>query len=366
MSIPILDYLPCDLVSYHETVEPALGKAWKGDFQPLRELMASARHVSYWPIFNVPNPLPALSLAGSLGWFPLSATEPFWPQFLATDSFWPRDRHPRECLPAEFFTNDYLDLWELFSHHLPTIFDTHASFDSLDGLEFLQNCLFYTLCCWRPTEEIVDSREIVNEDLSLWEEYISRTPEIQALWDGFEHAIDPDIVAIDPDIVGWLSPEKTAHLLATVPTGERPFLYAVVDGCVRDYHYKWTNWPLSPELAALAGRIPYLRPNNGYPPHDKEKLNDPDREVFSAYIREYARKKQEMDEEFERTAITDEEQQHDIFRRMYLYWLEHKPEGFLEQNEHYYQNLARMESTIMGRFQYAAERGWGMLKIYEP
>jgi hypothetical protein len=42
-----------------------------------------------------------------------------------------------------------------------------------------------------------------------------------------------------------MSPEKTAHLLATVPAGERPLLYAVVDGCVRDYHYTWTHWPLS-------------------------------------------------------------------------------------------------------------------------
>ena len=359
MSSPILDYLPCGLVSYRETIQPALSKAGQGDFQPLRELMASARHVSHWPIFNVPHPLPALSLAGYLGWSPLSSTEPFWPQFLAY--FWPRDGRPCECFPAEFFTCDYLDLWELFSHHLPTIFSTDAY---LEGQKFLQRCLFYTLCCWCPTEELVDSRKIGNEHLYLWEEYISRTPEIQAHWDGFEHIG----VAIDPDIVGWLSPEKTAHLLATVPTGERPFLYAVVSGCIRDYHYTWTNWPLSPELAALAVRTHYLRPNNTYPQYDKEEFeaarNNPDREVLRAYMREYDRKAKERYEEFERTAITDEEQERDIFRRMYLYWLEHTPEGFLEQNEQYYQALAHMESTVMGRFKYAAERGWGMLKIY--
>ena len=358
MSIPFLDYLPCDLVSYHETVEPALGKAWQGDFQPLRELMASAQHVSYWPIFNVPNPLPDTFFAGPkccFGWDYFRKDESIWPQL-----FNPRDFPSalREELLQEAEETQELNFWALCSRHLPALFDDHVH---TEPQTFLLRCLFYTFCSQLPSEEMADCREIGNEDLFLWEEYISRTSENGALWDGFE----PIRLAIDSNTVGWLSPEKTAHLLATVPAGERPLLYAVVDGCVRDYHYTWTNWPLSPELAALAVRIPYLRPNNGYPQHDKEKLNNPDREVFSAYMREYVRKKQEMDEEFRRTAITDEEQQHDIFRRMYLYWLEHQPEGFLEQNEHYYQNLARMEITIMGRFKYATEHGWGMLMMYK-
>ena len=170
MSIPILDYLPCDLVSYRETVQPSLDKAWKGDFQPLRELMASVQYISSCPIFNIPNPLPDKFFAGPkccFGWDYFRKDESIWPQF-----FSPRDFPGalREELLREAEETQELNFWALCSRHLPALFDDHGP---TEPQAFLLRCLFYTFCCQLPSEEMADCRKIGNEDLNLWEDYLS-------------------------------------------------------------------------------------------------------------------------------------------------------------------------------------------------
>lgn len=64
MSFPILDYLPCDLTQYSQHILPAWQAARQGNVHPLRKLMSSADHLSHWPVFNIPNPLPGLFFAG--------------------------------------------------------------------------------------------------------------------------------------------------------------------------------------------------------------------------------------------------------------------------------------------------------------
>jgi len=49
MSVPLLDYLPCDLTTYSQIVFPAWRQAHQGSFQPLCELVSSTRHISFFP-----------------------------------------------------------------------------------------------------------------------------------------------------------------------------------------------------------------------------------------------------------------------------------------------------------------------------
>lgn len=384
MSFPFLDYVPCDLVSYFQTVFPAWDEARRGNVEPVRQLLAPLKHVSYWPWFHFPNQLPAADFAGPKtcwGRNFFENSEPNWPTFLRSCRFspallaWMQDSLPEHVVPAGargldfvyryhspdlqdilaplFLSSGELDFWAVIDQNLPALFADRAG---NAAQAFLLGCLFFTLCCQLPGEEMEDCRQIGNEDIHLWEDYMGRTPEIQALWE-FPH--------------GFLPHERVAHLLAHLPLRERPFLDAVRSVCKRDFEdlveRKKELWPLSPELEGQATRLGLLCPEHGYPERDQEEFqaafDHPDRAVLWAFLQEEARKKREMNEAFKQAAIAEGKSLQEVWFDMYSYWDSHQVEGFRERQQVYYNAIYRMETEMIGRFRYAAGRGWGMIKV---
>lgn len=394
MSVPILDYLPCNLTRYSQHVLPAWQAARQGNLHPLRELMSSADHLSYWPVFNIPSPLPSLFFAGPkscFGWDYFEKDQPFWPQFLRACRFVPTLLEPlpegfvakdkesldflsryfapalQETMPQEFLTTDELDFWELCSRNLPALFAASAS---TKPQTFLLGCLFYTFCCQLPSEMMADCREIGNEDVDLWEDYMARTADIKALWDRFsapapqplaDQLLAPQtyqdylasfeqedrkrrltraLIDIGHDIMGFLDHEETVYVLNCLPINERPELDAILDGCIRDGEGE--KWHIPPELEARSRSV----------------LSRWD-QAFHAYITQV----EPSLKSFRQTHQEEEQQRREVYRSICTYWSEKYPEAFQKKRNRYYQNIERMETEILGRFRYAAERGWGMIEI---
>lgn len=337
MSLRHLDYIPCDLTRYNQHILPAWRDAQSGVLQPLREIMASASHFSTWYVFNLPNPLPDIFFAGprcAFGWDLFKTDRSVWPQILG-----PHDLPSslRDILLQDAEERRELDIWRLFSRHLPAFLEGN---EHAQSQQFLLQCLFYTLCCQLPEETMLDSRVLIEEGVSLWEEYIARSSQVKALWDTFSQPAPqpladqllaprtyqdyltttlhaeafPRTILHNFEIFGFIDHKETVHLITNLTTGERPNLEGIVYGCVRDRDNK--KWPLPPDL-----------------------------------------------EQLYRKQFYGEIQSLDVYRAMCAYWNEHSHEEFQSNVDTYYEWLHRTEATMLDRFRYAAERGWGMIEI---
>ncbi|GHO89172.1 hypothetical protein [Dictyobacter formicarum] len=337
MSLLHLDYIPCDLTRYSQYILPAWRDARSGILQPLREIMASANHFSIWFVFNIPNPLPDMFFAGprcAFGYDLFRQDRSVWPQILGH-----RDLQSplRDTLIQDAEERSELDIWELFSRHLPAFLESN---EQARSQEFLLQCLFYTFCCQLPEETMLDSRELIEEGVHLWEEYMARNSQVKELWDTFNQPAPqpladqllaprtyqdylttalhaeafPRTILHNSDVLGFIDHEETVHLITNLPTRERPDLEGIVSGCVRDRDNK--KWPLPPDLEQLYQKRTY-----------------------------------------------GELQRLDIYRAMCAYWNEHAHEEFQSNVDTYYEWLHRMEAKMLARFQYAADRGWSMIEI---
>ncbi len=385
MSFPFYDYLPCDLTHYQQHILPVWCAAQQGDFQPLQALILAARHFSCWPLFNLPDPLPDPCFAGPkcyFGWDSFEKGESVWPQL-----FGPRTLPLalREELLRDAEETQECSFWTLCSRHLPAFF---AGNEATEAQTFLFRSLFYTFCCQLPSEAMADCRAIGNEDVGLWVEYMERNSQVQALWGRFRQPapqplanqlLSPQtyqqylaalqhgpgrclraLIEADDSIIGFLDREETVHVLTHLPTQERPELYEIISGCIRDREK--AQWLLPPELEALWRRIHYTWPE--YESNMYELSVSPYRDAFRASMKRYREKQRHHYKAFLQSRIQDEQQIRAIYRACCAYWNEAYPQSFQEHVNRYYQSLERMETEILNRFRYAVERGWGMIEIW--
>ncbi|GER86260.1 hypothetical protein KDW_04220 [Dictyobacter vulcani] len=187
---------------------------------------------------------------------------------------------------------------------------------------------------------MLDSRVLIEEGVSLWEEYMARSLQVKALWDTFSQPAPQPLadqllaprkyqdylassrypeafartILHNSDVFGFIDHEETVHLITNLPTMARPDLEGIVGGCVRDRDNK--KWPLPPDL-----------------------------------------------EQLYRKQFYGELQSLDVYRSMCAYWNEHSHEEFQSNVDTYYEWLHRTEETMLARFRYAAEHGWGMIEI---
>lgn len=371
MSVPFLDYIPCDLIRYEHNLLPAWRAAEQGNLQDLRAWMASAQWVSYWPIFHLPNPSPAPPFAEPKNWYGYAffhSAQALWPQFVAR--YGPEDPLGEQLILKLEETNEQ-NFWTFCADHLSLFFGIRAS----QTLQiFLFDCLFNTFCCQLPDTAMADSRVIGNEEVDLWREYVARNAQVEALWKGFKQPVlhpveryqrtgwkrltteEPaDPASMDEQDYAWalmgkfLPPAETARLLQAHPDNERPLLYSILDGCLRDSGWldeqnPAKRWPLSPELAKQV------------------------RSHFSA-ICPWASDKEIIGEGWNPSQgqdvllpFEDEQKTQAVLRAVGAYWNEQHHQVFQQQVDVYQQALQFMEREILSRFHFAVEHGWGMLQ----
>ncbi len=375
MSVDILDYLPFDYKRYIHEILPIWRQALTGNMRPLKDLVQSASHFPLWPCIHCPTIVPKADFTymldrhfDSIGWNELYLSQEHKGENIAPwDTLWPiisamQEAHALSPTPN---LSDYT-----LKSLLPSFIERPFGF-RYNLPELLHSCLFYTFCCDFPPQDEAESKAmmtdlwgsimIVNEGVSIWNEYIERDEDTRALWAPFFQPAPPDLAAQmlsqrayheyastyiprslyaqlkDPSPSGFLTAQETQRLATQIRRHEAPQLATIIGSCIRD--------AISEELSIDVSRL------------KQNAARDTTSYTLTRQSYEQLHLYEDEDSEHDPDQLTQNE------RILYEELVKAHPAAMHTFSQEYYNDLWRIEDEILARANFAASQGWGMIVI---